>query len=53
MGKPYLHVVTGYIEKNILQNQQANFNQTWYISFLGKGNSKFFKLRARSSSKRR
>jgi hypothetical protein len=34
-------------------NQQANFNQTWYISSLGKGNSKLFKLRARSSSKGR
>jgi hypothetical protein len=28
-----------YIEKkNLLQNQQANFNQTWYKSSLGKGN---------------
>jgi hypothetical protein len=35
------------IEKNLLlQNQQANFNQTWYKSFLGKGYSKLFKLRA-------
>jgi hypothetical protein len=26
-----------YIEKNLpLQNQQANFNQSWYKSFLGK-----------------
>jgi hypothetical protein len=23
--------------KNLLQNQQANFNQTWYKSSLGKG----------------
>jgi hypothetical protein len=40
------------IFKNLLQNQQANFNQTWYNLFLGKGNSKLFKLRARSSSKK-
>jgi hypothetical protein len=34
-----------YIEKNLLfQNQQSNFNQTWYKLFLGKGNSKLFKL---------
>jgi hypothetical protein len=39
------------IEKNLLQNQQANFNQTWYKLSFGKGNSKLFKLRARSSSK--
>jgi hypothetical protein len=26
-----------YIEKDLLQNQQANFNQTWYKSSLGKG----------------
>jgi hypothetical protein len=25
-------------EKNLLQNQQANFNQSWYKSYLGKGN---------------
>ena len=32
-----------YIEKkNFLQNQQANFNQTWQKSSLGKGNSKLF-----------
>jgi hypothetical protein len=30
-----------YIEKNLLlQNQLANFNQTWHKSSLGKGNSK-------------
>jgi hypothetical protein len=39
------------LKKNLLQNQQANFNQTWYKSSLGKGNSKLYKLRARSSSK--
>jgi hypothetical protein len=32
-----------YIEKNLLQNQLANFNQTWQKSSLGKGNSKLFK----------
>jgi hypothetical protein len=43
-----------YIEKNfLLQNQNANFNQTWYKLSLGKGNSKLFKLRARCSSKGR
>ena len=35
-----------HIEKNLLQNQQANFNQTWHKSSLGKGKLKFFKLRA-------
>jgi hypothetical protein len=40
-----------YLEKN-LQNQQANFNKTWYKSF-GKWNSKLFKERARSSSQGR
>ena len=40
-GKLYIHV---YIEKNLLlQNQQANFNQTWHKSFLGKGDSKLSK----------
>jgi hypothetical protein len=28
-----------------LKNQHANFNQTWHKISLGKGNSKFFKLR--------
>jgi hypothetical protein len=28
--------------KNLLQNQQANFNQTWYKSSLGNGNSELF-----------
>jgi hypothetical protein len=42
-----------YIEKNLLQNQQANFNKTWYTSSLGKGNSKLYKSRARSFSKGR
>jgi hypothetical protein len=31
------------IFKNLLQNQQAKFNQTWHKSSLGKGNSKLFK----------
>jgi hypothetical protein len=31
-------MVQGGWEKNLLQNQQANFNQTWYKSSLGKGN---------------
>jgi hypothetical protein len=30
------HIYIGlYRTKNLLQNQQANFNQTWYKSFLG------------------
>jgi hypothetical protein len=29
--------------QNLLQNQHANFNETWYKLFLGKGNSKLFK----------
>jgi hypothetical protein len=33
------------LKKNILQNKKANFNQTWYISSLGKGNSKFIKIK--------
>jgi hypothetical protein len=34
------------IFKNLLfQNQQANFNQTWYKSSLGIGDSKLFKIR--------
>ena len=37
----------------LLQNQQANFNQTWHKSSLGKGNSKLYKSRARSFSKGR
>jgi hypothetical protein len=29
------------LKKNLLlQNQQSNFNQTWYKSSLGKGNNK-------------
>jgi hypothetical protein len=36
-----------------IQNQEANFNETWYKLFLGIGNSKLFKLRARSFSKGR
>jgi hypothetical protein len=33
------------IEKKnlLLQNHQANFNQTWYKASLGEGNSKLFK----------
>jgi hypothetical protein len=34
---------TDFFSINLLQNQHANFNQTWYKSFLGKGNSKSFK----------
>jgi hypothetical protein len=30
-------------KRNLLQNQPANFNQTWYTSSLGKGNSSLFK----------
>jgi hypothetical protein len=41
IGKPYLHVFI--LKKNLLQNQLANFNQTWYKSSLGKGNPKLFK----------
>jgi hypothetical protein len=33
-----------YWKKNLLQNQLANFNQTWYKLSLGKGNPKLFKL---------
>jgi hypothetical protein len=40
-------------ELNLLQNQQANFSQTWYKSSLGKRDSTLFKQRARSSSKGR
>jgi hypothetical protein len=47
------HIYMCYIEKNLLQNQQANFNQAWYKSSLGKGDSKLFKLSAKSSSKGR
>jgi hypothetical protein len=33
-----------YIEKNLLlQNQLANFNQTWYKSSFGEGNFKLVK----------
>jgi hypothetical protein len=31
--------------KNLLYNQQVNFNQTWYKSFLGKGNSTLLKIK--------
>jgi hypothetical protein len=31
--------------KNLLQNQLANFNQSWYGSSLGKGNSELYKCR--------
>jgi hypothetical protein len=37
-----------YIEKNLLQKQQANFNKTWYKLILGKGNSKLYKSSTRS-----
>jgi hypothetical protein len=29
--------------KNLLQNQQAKINQTWYKLFVGEGNSSLFK----------
>jgi hypothetical protein len=29
--------------KNLLQNQQAKFHQTWYTLFFGEGNSSLFK----------
>jgi hypothetical protein len=32
------------IFKTLLHNQEANFNQTWYKSSLGKENSKLFKI---------
>jgi hypothetical protein len=32
-----------FLRNLLLQNQQANFNQTYCKSFLGRGNSKFFK----------
>ena len=35
-------------ENLLLQNQPANFNQTWYKLSFGHGNSKLFKLRAGS-----
>jgi hypothetical protein len=35
-GKPYLHIFI-LKKKNLLQNQQANFNQTGYKSSKGKG----------------
>jgi hypothetical protein len=34
-----------YKKKNLLQNQQANFNQTWYKLSLGKGNSKIVHIK--------
>jgi hypothetical protein len=49
-GKPYFSVFI--LKKNpLLQNQQANINQTWYKSSLGKGNSKLYNSRARSFSR--
>jgi hypothetical protein len=32
--------------KNLLQNQQANFNQTWYGASFGEGNSKFVQIKS-------
>jgi hypothetical protein len=32
------------LKTNLLQNQQASFNQTWYKSSLGKGISKLYNL---------
>ena len=49
LRSPYISVYFPYLnygknlEKYLLQNQQANFNQTWYKSSLVKGNSKLFK----------
>jgi hypothetical protein len=40
-----------YWKKYLLQNQQGNFNQTWYKSSLGKGDSRSLELSPRSSSK--
>ena len=37
----------------ILQNHQANFNQTWHKAFLGEGDSSLFKWRAMSFTKGR
>jgi hypothetical protein len=34
-GKAFLYLFT--FEINLIQNQQANFSQSWYKSFLGKG----------------
>jgi hypothetical protein len=42
-----------YIKKDLLKNEKANFNKTWYKSSFGKGDSKLFKLRVKSSSKGR
>ena len=40
------------IKKNrLLQNNWANFNQTWHNSSLGEGESSFFKWRALPFSK--
>jgi hypothetical protein len=36
---------------NLLKNQHANFNKTWYKSSLGKGNIKLHRSMAMSSSK--
>jgi hypothetical protein len=49
MGKTFFTSV--YTGKYLLQNQQANFNQTWYKSPLGKQNLGLYKSRARFSSK--
>jgi hypothetical protein len=46
----YSHV---YIENNLLQNQQANFYETWYKSSLGEKNERLLKRRARFFFKRR
>jgi hypothetical protein len=40
------HIYLCLYKRNLpLQNQLANFNQTWYTLSLGHGNSKLFKLR--------
>jgi hypothetical protein len=50
-GKPFLHVFV-LEKKSFTQNQQANFNQTWYKSSPSERNLELYKSRARFSSKR-
>jgi hypothetical protein len=52
MGDNSKRVKIQWIFLSLLQNQKVNFNQTWYKWFLGKGNLKLYKSRARSSFKR-
>jgi hypothetical protein len=51
MGKHNFTCVYCGEKKSFLQNQQANFNQTWYKFFLGKSDLRFYKSKVRSSSK--